>query len=45
MLLFFNGLGEGKKGGNTVASAIWEVLNIEGLRKRQTAAEINLVFD
>jgi hypothetical protein len=45
MLLFFNHLGEGKKGGNTVASAIWEFLNFKGLWNGRTAAEINLVFD
>jgi hypothetical protein len=38
-------LGEGKKGGNTVASAIWQFLDIKKLRNGRTAAEINLVFD
>jgi hypothetical protein len=38
-------LGKGKKGGNTVASAIWEFLNIKGLWNGHTAAEINLVFN
>jgi hypothetical protein len=41
LLLCFFLLGLGKKGGNTVASAIWKFLRIQG----QMANEINLVFD
>jgi hypothetical protein len=37
--------GEGKKGGNSVASMIWKELQIQGLLNGKCAHEINLVFD